>query len=83
MVLSVRSSNPGSSKESFHDQLFVCSAISIRGKDKIANLEVHIYSIHPNTEPPSVFGCNLMPVPDIRPVISLDRFGMNKIFSLL
>jgi hypothetical protein len=23
-----------------------------------------------------------MPVPDIRPIISLDRFGMNKIFSI-
>jgi hypothetical protein len=48
-----------------------------------------IYSKHPNTEPPSVFGFNLMPVPIIRisdhlksgqinPDTSLDRFGMKK-----
>ncbi len=50
-----------------------------------------IYSKHPNTEPPSVFGFNLMPVPIIRisdhlksgqinPDTSLDRFIVKKIF---
>jgi hypothetical protein len=42
-VLQVRSSNPGSDEERFRDPLFVHSAISIRGMDKIVNLKFHIY----------------------------------------
>jgi hypothetical protein len=41
------------------------------------------YSRPPNTEPRSVFGFDLMPVPDIRvQFASLDRLGMNKIFVI-
>ncbi len=47
------------------------------------SVKYYIYSRPPNTQPRAVFRFDLMPVPDIRPVNSLDRFGMNKIFSLL
>jgi hypothetical protein len=53
-----------------------------RARIQLNQLSQQKYSRPPNTELPSVFGFNLMLVPDIRPVISLDRFGMNKIFSI-